>query len=66
MLTYREAATALIDLQIPSDSPVIVHASLSAFDEVRGGAETFLGASECHVKTDPHACLYLQDYDHSA
>jgi aminoglycoside 3-N-acetyltransferase len=44
MLTYREAATAFIDLQIPSDSPVIVHASLSAFGDVRGGAETILGA----------------------
>ena len=44
MLSYREIATALTDLQIPADSPVIVHGSLSSFGEVKGGADTIVGA----------------------
>jgi aminoglycoside 3-N-acetyltransferase len=44
MISYREITSAFVDLQIPYDSPVIVHGSLSSFGEVRGGAETVLGA----------------------
>ena len=44
MLSYREISTAFVNLQIPYDSPVIVHGSLSAFGEVKGGADTIIGA----------------------
>lgn len=44
MISYREIATAFVNLQIPHDSPVMVHGSLSSFGEVKGGAETILGA----------------------
>lgn len=44
MLSYREVATAFADLQIPSDSPVIVHGSISSFGQVKGGADTIIGA----------------------
>ena len=44
MFSYREIATAFVNLQIPYDSPVIVHGSLSSFGEVKGGSETILGA----------------------
>jgi len=43
MLTFRDLSTAFQSLEL-SDKPVIVHASLSAFGAVRGGAETVLGA----------------------
>jgi len=44
MLSFREVVTALVDLQIPADSPVIVHADMDQFGEIRGGAETILSA----------------------
>jgi len=44
MFSYREIATAFVNLQIPYDSPVMVHGSLSSFGEVKGGSETILGA----------------------
>ncbi len=44
MLSYREVVIALSKLQLPPDSPVIVHGSLSAFEEIWGGAETVIGA----------------------
>ncbi len=44
MLSYREIINGLKSLNIPAGQPVIAHASLSAFGEVRGGAETLLGA----------------------
>lgn len=44
MLSYRDILNGLKVLQIEPDRPVIVHSSLSAFGEVRGGAETLLGA----------------------
>jgi aminoglycoside 3-N-acetyltransferase len=44
MLSYREVFKALVNLQLPPDSPVIVHGSLSAFEEIRGGAETVIAA----------------------
>ena len=44
MVTYRDFITGLRKLDIDSTRPVVVHASLSAFGEVQGGAETILGA----------------------
>ncbi len=44
MLTFRQIVKGLEKLEVPRDRPVIAHASLSAFGEVHGGAETLLGA----------------------
>lgn len=44
MHSYRDVALALSELQLPPDSPVIVHGSLSALGEVRGGAEAVVSA----------------------
>lgn len=44
MVTFRDFITGLRKLDIDHSRPVIVHASLSAFGEVHGGAETVLGA----------------------
>ena len=43
MLTFRDFITGLRKLEIDHVRPVIAHASLSAFSEVHGGAETVLG-----------------------
>jgi len=44
MLTFRQLLKAMQGLGVPAETPVIAHASLSAFGEVHGGAETLLGA----------------------
>ncbi len=44
MLTLRDFITGLRKLDIDRSRPVIVHASLSAFGEVKRGVETVLGA----------------------
>ena len=44
MIGFREIASGLRSLGLDPARPVIAHASLSAFGEVRGGAETLLGA----------------------
>ena len=44
MLTFRDFITGFRKLEIDHSLPIIVHASLSAFGEVHGGAETVLGA----------------------
>jgi aminoglycoside 3-N-acetyltransferase len=44
MLTFRDFSTAFRKLDLDRSRPVIAHASLSAFGEVHGGAETVLGA----------------------
>ncbi len=44
VVTYRDLVAGLRALDLGRDRPVIAHASLSAFGEVRGGAETVLGA----------------------
>lgn len=44
MTSYRELLTGIRALKIDSTRPVIVHASLSAFGHVNGGAEALLGA----------------------
>ncbi len=44
MISFRELAAALRELEIDIGAPVIAHVSLSAFSEVSGGAETVVGA----------------------
>jgi len=45
MISFRELVTAFRELGLAHSRPVIVHAALSSFgDEVRGGAESVLGA----------------------
>jgi aminoglycoside 3-N-acetyltransferase len=51
MVTYRELASSLRKLDLDPSRPVIAHASLSAFGEVQGGADSLLGALLSTVKT---------------
>jgi aminoglycoside 3-N-acetyltransferase len=44
MLGFRDVVSGLKQLGLDPAKPVIVHASLSAFGEIRGGADTLLGA----------------------
>jgi aminoglycoside 3-N-acetyltransferase len=44
LLIFRNLISAFRKLEIDHSRPVIIHTSLSAFGEVRGGAETVLGA----------------------
>ena len=44
MLTFRDFISGIRKLDIDHSLPVVAHASLSAFGEVHGGAETVLGA----------------------
>ena len=44
MTTFRDFYNGLRKLEIDPSHPVIAHASLSAFGDVHGGAETVLGA----------------------
>jgi aminoglycoside 3-N-acetyltransferase len=44
MTTFRDFYNGLRELEIDSFHPIIVHASLSVFSDVPGGAETVLGA----------------------
>ncbi|HVN53953.1 MAG TPA: AAC(3) family N-acetyltransferase [Anaerolineaceae bacterium] len=44
MTAYRDLISAFRRLGIDRSRPVLVHASLSTFGEVRGGAETLVGA----------------------
>jgi aminoglycoside 3-N-acetyltransferase len=44
MLGFRDIASGLKQLGLDPAKPVMVHASLSAFGEIRGGADTLLGA----------------------
>jgi aminoglycoside 3-N-acetyltransferase len=44
MISYRDLVTGLRRLNLQPHQPVIAHASLSAFGEIRGGADTLLGA----------------------
>ena len=50
MVSFRELASGLKNLGLDQGSLVIAHASLSAFGEVRGGAEAMLGALLAVVK----------------
>ncbi len=44
MISYRDVMNGFRLLTIEPDRPVIAHVSLSSFGEVRGGADTILGA----------------------
>lgn len=44
MLTFRDLINGFRKLELNPSKPVIVHASLSAFGQIQGGAETLLGA----------------------
>ena len=44
MVSFHEIFSGLRQLDLDKQSPVIIHASLSSFGEIRGGAETLLGA----------------------
>jgi aminoglycoside 3-N-acetyltransferase len=44
MVSYRDLVTGLRQLRLNPQRPVIAHASLSAFGDVRGGPDTLLGA----------------------
>src|SRR5512139_3497860 len=44
MLAFRDFISGIRKLEIDRSLPVVVHASLAAFGEVHGGAETVLGA----------------------
>jgi aminoglycoside 3-N-acetyltransferase len=44
LLTFRDLITSFRKLEIDRSRPIIAHASLAAFGEVHGGADTILGA----------------------
>jgi aminoglycoside 3-N-acetyltransferase len=44
LVTFRDLMSAFRELEIGEDRPVIAHASLSAFGQVKGGVDTLLGA----------------------
>lgn len=44
MISYRDIVTAFQRLDVPRSRPIIVHASLSSFGDVQGGAPTIVGA----------------------
>ncbi len=44
MISFREIVSGLRQIIHDRRQPIIVHASLSSFGEIRGGAETLLGA----------------------
>lgn len=44
MISYRDVITGLAKLDVSRDVPVLVHSSLSAFGQVKGGAQTVVGA----------------------
>ena len=44
MVSFREFVEAFREVELNPGQPVIVHASLSSVGEIRGGAETVLGA----------------------
>ena len=50
MISFRDVLNGLKKLELDPQSQVIFHGSLSAFGEVRGGAETILGALMASVK----------------
>ena len=44
MISFRDLRRALQSLRIERNQPVLIHASLSAFGQLNGGAETVVGA----------------------
>jgi aminoglycoside 3-N-acetyltransferase len=55
MITYRDFVAAFRDLGLSNQSRVIAHASMSAFGQIAGGAETLVGAllASCEVVCMP-------------
>lgn len=51
MLSFREIDCGLRQLGLEMNKPVIVHSALSAFGELRGGADTLLGALLANFKS---------------
>jgi len=51
LLTFRDFITGLRKLDIDRSRPIIAHASLEAFGEVHGGADTVLGALSSSFNT---------------
>ena len=51
MLTFREFINGLRKLELDPSAPLIVHAGLSGFGEVHGGAETVVGALSSTFKS---------------
>ncbi len=44
MITYRDLVNGFARLEIPRETPVIIHSSLSSLGSVNGGAKTVVGA----------------------
>lgn len=59
MISIREIATGLKSLGLDSERPVMVHTSLSAFGEVRGGVDALLGAL---LSVFPHVMVPTHTY----
>ncbi len=60
MLSFRDLLSGFRALGVDDSRPVIVHASLRSFGEVRGGAETLLGALlQLHPRLMAPAHTYL-------
>ena len=51
IVTYRDLISSLRSLGLEHGTPLIAHASLSSFGEVRGGAEVVLGAIQATVSS---------------
>jgi aminoglycoside 3-N-acetyltransferase len=51
MLTFRDLASSLRKFEIDPAKPVMIHASMSSFGEIRGGADTLLGAILANVSS---------------
>ncbi len=63
MLSYRDIDCGLRKLGLEETTPVIVHTSLKAFGEIRGGAGSMLGALLANLQRGDDAHLYLQNHD---
>ncbi len=56
---FRDLLRALQGLHIPRTQPVLVHASLSAFGQVSGGAEAvgwLLATTRFRARNEAHGC----------
>jgi aminoglycoside 3-N-acetyltransferase len=64
LISYRDIVVGLRELDLGTDSTVIVHANLPALGEVRGGVETLVGAlaASCGTLVTPaftYQCLVV-------
>lgn len=51
MVSYRDLTAGFLKFGFDNSHPVLVHASLSKFGEIRGGADTLLGALLANFRT---------------